>query len=90
MIPAGARRVSLYAAFAFTVMADPVSSVAYAIEAALNELDDDFADVVLTMGLVIATIAVVAVGYHQLIGRFPGGGGGAQGLAEAFGEGWAV
>lgn len=89
MIPAGARRVSLYAAFAFTVMADPVSSVAYAIEAALNELDDDFADVVLTMGLVIATIAVVAVGYHQLIGRFPGGGGGAQGLAEAFGEGWA-
>jgi hypothetical protein len=89
VIPAGARRVSLYAAFAFTVMADPVSSVAYAIEAALNKLGDNLADLVLTMGLVMVTIALVAVGYHQLIGRFPGGGGGAQGLAEAFGEGWA-
>jgi Amino acid permease len=89
VIPAVARRVSLYAAFAFTVMADPVSSVAYAIEAALHRLSNDLADIVLTMGLVMATIAVVAVGYHQLIGRFPRGGGGAQGLAEAFGEGWA-
>jgi hypothetical protein len=84
------RRVSLYAAFAFTVMADPVSSVAYAIEAALNELENDLSDIVLTMGLVIATIGLIAAGYHQLIGRFPGGGGGAEGLAEAFGEGWAL
>ena len=84
------RRVSLYAAFAFTVMADPVSSVAYAIEAALHQLENDLSDIVLTMGLVMGTIAVVAAGYHQLIGRFPGGGGGAEALAAAFGEAWAL
>ena len=44
MIPAAARRVSLYAAFTFTVMADPVSSVAYAIEAALDKLGNGLAD----------------------------------------------
>jgi hypothetical protein len=90
VIPHTVRRVSLYAAFAFTVMADPVSSVAYAIEAALAELENDLSEIVLTMGLVVATIGVIAAGYHQLIGRFPRGGGGAEGLAEAFGEGWAL
>ncbi|HEX7058656.1 MAG TPA: hypothetical protein VF176_02265 [Solirubrobacterales bacterium] len=76
-------------AFAFTVMADPVSSVAYAIEAALRALDGDPASLVATMGLVVGVIVVVAATYHQLIGRFPSGGGGPEGVAEAFGEGWA-
>ena len=52
-------------AFAFTVMADPVSSVAYAIEAALAQLGGDLGDLVLTMSLVVATIALVAATYHQ-------------------------
>jgi hypothetical protein len=80
---------NLFVAFAFTVMADPVSSVAYAIEAALGALDGDLAGLVPTMALVVGTIAVVAASYHQLIARFPRGGGGAEGLAAAFGEGWA-
>ena len=82
-------RFNLFVAFAFTVMADPVSSVAYAIEAALDALDGDLADLVPTLALVIATIAVVSATYHQLIRRFPTGGGGPRGLAAAFGEGWA-
>lgn len=82
-------RFNLFVAFAFTVMADPVSSVAYAMEAALHELDGDLSHLVVTMTLVVVTIAVVAAGYHQLIGRFPDGGGGPEGLATAFGEGWA-
>jgi hypothetical protein len=43
-------RFNLFVAFAFTIMADPVSSVAYAIEAALAGLDGDLADLVPTMG----------------------------------------
>ncbi len=82
-------RFNLFVAFAFTVMADPVSSVTYAVEAALEGLDGDPTHLVLTMALVVGTIAVIAGGYHQLIGRFPNGGGGAEGLAAAFGEGWA-
>jgi hypothetical protein len=82
-------RFNLFVAFAFTIMADPVSSVAYAIEAALAGLDGDLADLVPTMGLVIATIAIVSATYHQLIRRFPSGGGGPRSLATAFGEGWA-
>lgn len=80
---------NLFVAFAFTVTADPVSSVAYAIEAALVELDGDLAHLLPTMALVVATIAIVAGTYHQLIGRFPSGGGGPEGVAAAFGEGWA-
>ena len=80
---------NLVVAFAFTVMADPVSSVAYALEAALRALDGDLALLVPTMALVIATIALVSVSYHELIRRFPRGGGSAEGLAAAFGEGWA-
>ena len=83
------RRLHLFVAFAFTVMADPVSSVAYAIEAALRALDGNPASLVATMGLVVGIIVVVSVTYHQLIGRFPSGGGGPEGVAEAFGEGWA-
>jgi Amino acid permease len=82
-------RFNLFVAFSFTVMADPVSSVAYAIEAALDALDGDLGDLVPTMGLVIATIAIVSATYHQLIRRFPSGGGGPRSLATAFGEGWA-
>lgn len=70
-------------------MADPVSSVAYASEAALRGLDGDPAGLALTMTGVIVVIAVVACTYDQLIRRFPDGGGGPEGVAAAFGDGWA-
>jgi hypothetical protein len=82
-------RLHLFVAFSFTVMADPVSSVAYAIEAALRALDGDLGSLVATMGLVVGIVIVVAGTYHQLIGRFPSGGGGPKAVGEAFGEGWA-
>ena len=78
----------LFVAFAFTVMADPVSSIAYAIEAALRHLDGNLGDLLLTMALVIATIAIVAATYHQLIRRFPEGGGGARSVGTAYGDAW--
>jgi hypothetical protein len=81
-------RVHLFVAFAFTVMADPVSSVAYAIEAALRALDGDPASLVAAMALVVGIIVVISLTYHQLIGRFPEGGGGPEAAAAAFGEGW--
>ena len=81
-------RPSLVLAFAFTVMADPVSSVAYAIEAALRS-GRDLASLLPTMTAIIAIIGVISATYHELIGRFPGGGGGPEGIARAFGEGWA-
>jgi amino acid transporter len=76
-------------AFAFAVMADPVSSVAYAVEAALRALDGDLRLLLPTMGLVVAIIALVIVNYQQLIARYPHGGGAAAATGEAFGEGWA-
>ena len=79
-------RPSLVLAFAFTVMADPVSSVAP--EAALRSLDGDLASLLPTMTAIIAIIGVISATYHELIGRFPGGGG-PEGIARAFGEGWA-
>jgi hypothetical protein len=82
-------RLHLFVAFSFTVMADPVSSVAYAIEAALRALDGDPESLFTTMALVVAIVAVISATYHQLIGRFPTGGGGPKGIAAAFGEGWA-
>lgn len=85
----GFARFNLFVAFAFTVMADPVSSVAYSIESALNGLDGDLASLVPTMALVVGTIVAVAATYHQLIRRFPAGGGGPRGLAAAYGEGFA-
>lgn len=81
-------RVHLFVAFAFTVMADPVSSVAYAIEAALRALDGDPASLVATMAVVVAIVLVVVATYHQLIGRFPSGAGGPKAVALAFGDGW--
>lgn len=83
------RRSLLFVAFAFTVMADPVSSVAYAIEAALHALEGDLDSLLPTMAAVIAIIAVVSATYDELIRRFPNGGGGPQGVVEAFSEGWA-
>lgn len=81
---------NLFVAFAFTVMADPVSSVAYAIEAALGSLDGDLSELFPAMALVVAIIAIVACTYHQLVARFPRGGGGPRSVAESFGESWAL
>ena len=65
-------RQVLLIAFAFTVMGDPVSSVAYAIEAALRALDGDLALLIPTMAIVVAIIGLVISNYHRLLGRFPG------------------
>jgi amino acid transporter len=82
-------RPALLAAFAFAVMADPVSSVAYAIEAALRALHGDLALLLPTMALVVGIIALIITNYHQLVARFPEGGGAAAAAGAAFGEGWA-
>lgn len=76
-------------AFAFAVMADPVSSVAYAIEAGLRALGGDLRLLVLTMALVLGIISIVRLNYDQLIRRFPDGGGAVAATGAAFGEGWA-
>jgi len=70
-------------------MGDPVSSVAYAIEAGLRSLGGDLALLMPTMALVLAIIALVSLNYHQLYARFPEGGGDAAATARAFGEGLA-
>lgn len=82
-------RLLLLLAFAFTVMADPISSVAYAIEAALRALGGNLALLLPTMALVIVVIGIVTVNYHQLVARFPDGGGSAAATGAAFGEAWA-
>jgi hypothetical protein len=79
-------RPVLLVAFALAVMADPVSSVAYAIEAAVRALRGDLGLLLPTMMLVVLIIAVVIVNYHQLVGRYPQGGGAAAATGEAFGE----
>ena len=81
-------RPVLLFAFAFTVMGDPVSSVAYAIEAALRALHGDLVLLLPTMLVVVGIIAVVIANYHRLLERFPGGGDAAA-AGMAFGEGWA-
>ncbi len=83
------RRSVLLVAFAFAVMADPVSSVAYAVEAALRALDGDLALLVATMSLVLCIIALVIVNYQQLVARYPNGGGASAAAGEAFGDEWA-
>src|SRR5438477_10632596 len=83
-----ASRTVLLLAFAFTVMGDPVSSVAYAIEAALRALDGDLALLLPTMAIVVAVIGLVIGNYHRLVARFPGGGDAAA-AGTAFGGGWA-
>ena len=82
-------RTVLLFAFAFSVMGDPVSSVAYAIEAALRALHGDLALLLPTMGVVLAVVLVVSFNYHRLYDRFPEGGGDAAATGRAFGEGWA-
>jgi hypothetical protein len=82
-------RLVLLVAFAFAVMGDPVSSVAYAIEAALRALHGDLGLLLATMGVVLGIIVLVALNYHQLYARFPEGGGDAAATSVAFGEGWA-
>ena len=89
--PAAGGRLNSQAAlligFAFAVMADPVSSVAYAIEAALRALNGDLALLGATMGLVVAIIALVIVNYRQLVSRYPQGGGASAAVGEALGDG---
>jgi amino acid transporter len=70
-------------------MADPVSSVAHAVEAALRALRGDLALLAPTMALVIAIIALVIVNYQQLVARYPQGGGAAAATGEAFDDAWA-
>jgi len=76
-------------AFAFAVMADPVSSVAYAIEAGLRALHGDLRLLIVTMAIVLGIISLVRLNYDQLIRRFPEGGGAVAATGAAFGEGWA-
>jgi hypothetical protein len=82
-------RLVLFFAFAFAVMADPVSSVAYAIEAALRALGGHLGLLPPTMGLVIGLIALVTLNYWQLVKAFPEGGGSPEAAGRAFGEQWA-
>jgi hypothetical protein len=79
----------LFFAFAFAVMADPVSSVAYAIEAALRALDGHLGLLLPTMGLVIGVIALVTLNYWQLVRAFPEGGGSPEASGRAFGVEWS-
>jgi amino acid transporter len=79
----------LLVAFALAIMADPISSVAYAIEAALGALNGDLRLILPAMGLVVLVIALIVANYVQLVSRFPEGGGGAAATGQAFGEAWA-
>src|SRR5437764_11548157 len=79
----------LFFAFAFAVMADPVSSVAYAIEAALRAVGGYLELLLPTMGIVIAIIALVTLNYWQLVRAFPEGGGSPEAAGRAFGEAWS-
>jgi amino acid transporter len=79
----------LLVAFALAIMADPISSVAYAIEAALGELNSDLRLILPTMGLVVLVIGIIVVNYRQLVSRFPQGGGAPAATGRAFGEPWA-
>jgi amino acid transporter len=82
-------RTALLVAFAFSVMADPVSSVAYAIEAALRALNGNLSLLMAAMTAVVVVVALVVTSYHQLVARFPEGGGSAAAAGAAFGEGVA-
>lgn len=79
----------LFFAFAFAVMADPVSSVAYAIEAALRALNGHLDLLLPTMAIVIGIIVLVTANYWQLVRAFPKGGGSPEAAGRAFGEGWS-
>src|SRR5690242_17706532 len=64
-------RALLFVGFAFAVMADPVSSVAYTIEASLRALDGHLGLLLPTQLAVLGVILLVDVNYWQLVGRFP-------------------
>lgn len=81
-------KILLFIAFAFAIMADPVSSVAYTIEASLRALNGHLDLLLATQLIVLGIIALVDVNYLQLVGRFPLGGGSAEAAARAFGTGW--
>lgn len=83
-------RFVLLIAFAFSVMADPVSSVSYAIESALRALNGRLDLLVVAMGAVVVVVALVVASYHQLVARFPEGGGAAAATGKARGEGWSL
>ncbi len=74
--------------FAFAVMADPVSSVAYTIEASLRSLHGHLNLLMATQLIVLGIIALVDVNYWGLVGRFPLGGGAPEAAGRAFGTGW--
>jgi hypothetical protein len=82
-------KLALFFAFAFAVMADPVSSVAYAIEAALRALNGHLELLLPTMSIVIGIIALVTLNYWQLVRTFPEGGGSPEAAGRAFGEEWS-
>jgi hypothetical protein len=82
-------KIALFFAFAFAVMADPVSSVAYAIEAALRALNGHLELLMATMSIVIGIIALVTLNYWQLVRTFPEGGGSPEAAGRAFGEEWS-
>ena len=82
-------KAALFFAFAFAVMADPVSSVAYAIEAALRALGGHLELLLPSMGLVVGIIALVTLNYWQLVRAFPEGGGSPEAAGLAFGEEWS-
>jgi hypothetical protein len=75
----------LHALYSFSCPRSIPLSIAYAIEAALRALDGNLALLLPTMGLVVAIIGLITINYHQLVARFPDGGG----SAAAFGEAWA-
>jgi hypothetical protein len=81
-------RALLFLAFAFTIMADPVSSVAYTIEASLRALHGHLGLLMATQIIVLAIILLVDVNYWELVAKFPMGGGSAEAAARAFGTGW--
>jgi hypothetical protein len=81
-------RAALFVGFAFAVMADPVSSVAYTIEASLRALDGHLGLLLPTQLLVLGVITLVDVNYWHLVARFPLGGGSPEAAARAFGTGW--
>src|SRR3954447_25585248 len=83
-------RVLLFVGFAFAVMADPVSSVAYTIEASLRALDGHLGLLLPTQLLVLGVIALVDVNYWHLVARFPLGGGSPEAAGRALGTGWVV
>ncbi len=81
-------KLVLFVAFAFTIMADLVSSVAYTIEASLRALNGHLGLLMATQLIVLGIILLVDVNYWQLVARFPMGGGSAEAAARAYGPGW--